>query len=413
MRNLTALGIIWATTALAQTTPMAELSGFAVLPADTFEAGQPSGQFLANGSKLPEPRFSSQPVQGFSGIQAAPNGKPNTYWLMSDNGFGTKFNSIDYLLRFHEIVLKPKTTSSEMGSVGVEKFVSLSDPDHRVPFFIINEFTQDRLLTGADFDVESFVFAADGTIWVGEEFGPYLLHFDANGKLLEAPFPTPDFGMGKDSSKDFVMSPQNPSIIASTPAPGQVSRANLGGSGGYEGLAINPSKTKLYALLEKTVVGDTPGTLRVMEFDLEGKTWKGLKGRFLLDDPGDAIGDFTVVNESEYLIIERDSGQGQTAKIKRIYKVNFEKIDSSGNLEKVLIVDLMNIADTNGLSPSSQNGIFSFPFVTIENLIVLDANTLLVANDNNYDAKGGRGTEIKDPNEFIWLKLYTPLNFSR
>jgi len=34
------------------------------------------------------------------------------------------------------------------------------------------------LLTGFDLDVESFVIAKDGTFWVGEEFGPYLLHFD-------------------------------------------------------------------------------------------------------------------------------------------------------------------------------------------------------------------------------------------
>jgi hypothetical protein len=42
------------------------------------------------------------------------------------------------------------------------------------------------VLTGADFDVESIVRAADGTYWIGDEFGPFLLHFSATGTLLEA-----------------------------------------------------------------------------------------------------------------------------------------------------------------------------------------------------------------------------------
>ena len=40
------------------------------------------------------------------------------------------------------------------------------------------------LLTGADFDVESIARMDDGSFWVGEEFGPYLLHFSAQGVLL-------------------------------------------------------------------------------------------------------------------------------------------------------------------------------------------------------------------------------------
>ena len=52
---------------------------------------------------------------------------------------------------------------------------------------------------------------------------------------------------------------------------------------------------------------------------------------------------------------------------------------------------------------------FRFPFVTIEDVLVLDANTIVVLNDNNYDAKGGRGADIKYPNEMLVLRLATPL----
>jgi myo-inositol-hexaphosphate 3-phosphohydrolase len=170
--------------------PKVTLKGFASLPADTFAEGPPSGSAITgntNGRTVP---FAKQPVQGFSGVQFADD---NSFWFLSDNGFGAKNNSADYLLRIYRI--DPSFRGAEVGGDGSAKvldFIQLSDPDRKVPFEIVNENTSDRLLTGADFDVESIAIAADGTIWIGDEFGPYLLHFDATGKLLDAPIPTPN-----------------------------------------------------------------------------------------------------------------------------------------------------------------------------------------------------------------------------
>ncbi len=402
---LIAFGILATATVLAQGLKT-ELIGYSELAADTFSTGPASGQFNANGSKAEAPRFTSQPVQGFSGIQFAANGN---YWMLSDNGFGTKYNSVDYLLRLHNVSLAAKTVGGGAGTVAVNNFIQLRDPDKKVPFIIVNENTPERLLTGFDFDPESFVIAQDGTLWIGEEFGPYLLNFDTTGKLLAAPIATPDFGAGKDPSKDLVRSPNNPGVLASSPNPGGMSVANLGGSRGYEGMAINPSKTKIYAMLEGSVTTDTAGLLRINEFDLTSKKFVGLAGFYKMEETSHAIGDFAVINDNEYLVIERDNGSGATAKFKRIYKIDLSKKDPNGIAQKELVADLMNISDTNKLAPSTKDGIFQFPFVTIENVIVLNSTTILVANDNNYDAKGGRGTEVKDPNEFIWLKLEQPL----
>ena len=55
-----------------------------------------------------------------------------------------------------------------------------------------------RLLTGADFDVESIARMDDGTFWVGEEFGPYLLHFDEQGALLRHAKDSSNFITGND-----------------------------------------------------------------------------------------------------------------------------------------------------------------------------------------------------------------------
>lgn len=404
------LALLVTTLGLAQT-PQVELVGFAALPADTFAEGPASGAYRENpGFRAARAPFSSQPVQGFSAIQFGP--QSGSYWVLSDNGFGSKANSPDYLLRLYLVTPQPRTAQGGPGTVQVNRLIQLRDPNRLVPFPILNENTPDRLLSGYDFDPESFVFAADGSLWVGDEFGPYLLHFDANGVLLDPPFATLDFGAGKDPTKEFVRAPQNPALLMNPVAPGQPSPANLATSRGFEGMTTNPARTKIYAMLEGTVAGDPVGTVRLMEFDPAAKRWVGLVGRYLFDDPAHAIGEIAVVNDNEYLVIERDSRQGAEARFKRIYKIDLTRRDANGVFAKELVADLLNITDPRGLAQSSQGGVFRFPYFTIEAVIVLDPTTLLVTNDNNYPATGGRGAEVKDVNEFIWLRLPAPLRLA-
>ncbi len=765
-------------------TTKVELVGFASLPADTFSEGPPSGQDISgNGRTGP---FPGQPVQGFSGVQFA---NSNSFYFLSDNGYGSKDNSADFLLRINRVDPNFKGTENGDGSVKVLDFIQLSDPNNKVPFSIVNEGTTERALTGADFDVESFVFDKDGSIWVGEEFGPYLLHFDATGKLLEAPIATPDQfktldgeapkvighrgasgdrpehtlesyklaiengadfiepdlvvtkdgvliarhepalailnsdgtvnfnntttdvyqhpefsdrqktvsldgneitgwfaedftldeiktlgaiqrlpfrdqsynsqfevptlkeiidlvkdeeaktgkkigiypetkhptylaeeatyvgttdkinrniselliqtlkdnnftdpsrifiqsfevgnlkdlhdrimpnagvdiplvqlldaagieldgkliesqpydlkisgdsrtygdlrtpegladvakyadgigpwkrmivsvkgtdadGDGKaddvnqdgavndadmsllppstliqdahqaglqihpytfrnedrylaadyqgkpelefqqfyqlgvdalftdfpgtgDQVRDFlsdpqnnlVRSPQNPDVLAGD------AFANLGGSKGFEGGAINASKTKLYMLLEGTVQGDPAGALRINEFDLASHKYSDQLRYYRLDNPAHAIGDFAVINDNEYLVIERDGGQGDSAQFKKIFKVDLSKTDANGYVAKEEVVDLLNIQDPNDINGDGKTT-FDFPFVTIEDVVVVDKNTILVANDNNYPFSTGRpGNDPQNPvidnNEIILLKLEKPLD---
>ncbi|HEY9641332.1 MAG TPA: glycerophosphodiester phosphodiesterase family protein, partial [Coleofasciculaceae cyanobacterium] len=165
------------------------LKSFASLPADTFAAGPASGkEIAANGRTGP---FAGQPVQGFSAVQFFDQ---DSFWFMPDNGYGAKNNSADFLLRVYRVDPSSRGTAGGDSSVKVfDQFIQLADPDKKIPFKIVNNGTSDRSLTGADFDIESLTIAADGTLWVGDEFGPYLLHFDKTGKLLEAPIATPNY----------------------------------------------------------------------------------------------------------------------------------------------------------------------------------------------------------------------------
>ncbi|MDX2231972.1 MAG: glycerophosphodiester phosphodiesterase family protein [Leptolyngbyaceae cyanobacterium bins.349] len=184
--------------------------------------------------------------------------------------------------------------------------------------------------------------------------------------------------------------------------------SNLSGSRGYEGMAINPDGSRLYPLLEGTVVGDPAGALRIHEFDPTAGQFLGLKGYYRMENPAHAIGDFTVINDNEYLVIERDNGQAAGALFKRIYKVDLSKQDANGFVEKVLVADLLNIQDPNDLNQDG-NTVYRMPFQTIEDVLVLDSKTILVANDNNYPFSIGRPPAI-DNNEIVVLELSTPLN---
>lgn len=723
------------------------LKGFASLPADTFAQGPASGKDVsANGRTGP---FSQgQPIQGFSAVQFADQ---DSFWFMADNGFGAKNNSSDFLLRVYRVDPDFRGTEAGDGSVEILDFIQLADPDQKAPFKITNEDTPERLLTGADFDVESLVVAADGTLWIGDEFGPYLLHFDSTGKLLDAPIATPnldnlktldgeapivighrgasglrpehtlaayelaieqgadyiepdlvstkdgvliarheneisgttdvadrpefadrkttktidgveytgwfaedftlaeiktlraierlpfrspffngqfeiptlqevidlaqrksaetgrtigiypetkhptyhdsiglsleeplvkilqdngldqadspvyiqsfevgnlkdlnrlidvplvqlydatDIGLdgslietqpydfvvsgdtrtyadlrtpegleevktyadgigpwkrmivsvkGTDADGDgkaddingdgvvndadksltepttlvqdahaagllvhpytfrneglylardyngdpeqeyrqfiqlgvdgyftdfpatgdkvrdqavqeLVQSPDNPAVLAGEGA------ANLARSRGFEGMAVSPDRTKLYPLLEGSVVGDPSTALRIYEFDLATQKYADeLVGYYKLESPGNAIGDFTPINDTEYLVIERDNNQAAAAKLKKIFKVDFSEQDAAGYVEKTEVSDLLNIQDPDDLNEDGSTT-FSFPFQTIEDVIVLDKDTILVANDNNYPFSVGRPPAI-DNNEILVLQL--------
>ncbi|MEA5519782.1 glycerophosphodiester phosphodiesterase family protein [Limnoraphis robusta Tam1] len=188
----------------------------------------------------------------------------------------------------------------------------------------------------------------------------------------------------------------------------EIELPNLSTSRGFEGMAYSPDLTTLYPLLEGSVTGDPENALRIYEFDVESSSYTGLVGFYPTDVPGHAIGDFTPINETEFLVIERDNNQGEAAAFKKIFKIDISQVDDNGFVEKEELVDLLNIADPDDLNGDGETT-FSFPFVTIEDVLVLDEKTILVANDNNYPFSVGRGPDI-DNNEIIQLELDEPLN---
>lgn len=385
-----------------------ELVGRSVLPAQTYRPGSaPSGYFQTGTTAVTRP-YPGQPVQGFSGTHRLADG---SYLVLSDNGFGSKTNSQDYELAVHRI--QPDTATGRTAYLGT-KFV-LSDPDRRVGWTIWRDGgcaaaaslptgytcpTPDRILTGWDFDLESMQVAKDGTFWFGDEFGPFLLHTDAQGRLLQAPIPTPG-----------VASPQNPTLAAGE-------QPNLGGSKGFEGMAISPNGKTLYPMLEGATAEDKAAglgsDLRIYEAKVdkrEGAEFTGKMWRYRMEHPGNALGDFIAVNAHEFLVLERDNGAGATARFKAVFRIDLRDRDRDGYVDKELLVNLMAVPDPKNLG--GMGAFFTFPFVTIEDVEIIDEHTIAVMNDNNFPGTGGRSTTEPDNNEYIEIRLDQPLDVDR
>ncbi|MGM9490826.1 esterase-like activity of phytase family protein [Ideonella sp. YS5] len=395
------------------------LAGWAVMPADTFAPGPTSGQFVSDANGRDLPLVGQQPVQGFSAVLPGP--VAGTFMVMPDNGFGTKANSPDALLRLYTlrpdfrlwdgnaltgsaaVVPVDRDSGVALPTFDERSFITLHDPNHRIGFTTVAErkfypyagtgpgspdipvdkaIRRKRLLTGSDFDIESVRRDRQGRLWFGDEFGPFLLQANAQGKVLQREIPMPG-----------VMSPDNPYLDGGV--------ANIGSSRGFEGMAIDAAGRTLFTLLEGTVAGDPARSLRINAFDIRSAAYTGEQWLYKLDPQGTNIGDMTAVNDHQFLVIERNGTE--TPRFKKIFLIDLDVVDGEGFVGKTELVDLMNVADPHDLNQDGQS-VFTFPFVTIEDVLVLDAKTLLVINDNNYPGSS-RDAGIPDPTEFLRIVL--------
>lgn len=358
--------------------------------------------------------LNGQPMQGFSGIKAM---EDDTFWSLSDNGFGNKLNSTDAMLMLHHLRI-----DWEAGKVQALKTLFMSDPDHKAPFPIVMEGSATRYLTGGDFDVESIQPVADG-FWVGEEFGPYILKFDTAGKLTDV--------IATMVDGEPVVSPDNPALTLQGDPSKKAPAFNLKRSGGYEGLALSKDGTRLYGLLEGPIWADSESVeqadgrpaLRIIELDAASKAWTGRSWLYPLAEGGEAIGDFNMLDEKTALVIERDNGAGTVdkacadpknpqpdcfavgSKVKRIYKIAMDDENVGGAVRKIGYIDLLKIADPdNRKRQGGGEGFYDMPFVTIENVDRVDATHIIVGNDNNLPFSAGRSLDRADDNEFVLLE---------
>ncbi len=374
------------------TTPQKDpvLEGRAKLSALHQADGPDSGKDAFDGNGQTHP-FNGQVIPGFSGVVEIGDG---TFYGLPDNGFGSKTNSSDFRLRIYQVKPNWETAATaknpeNVGGIEVLHQIDLKDPERKITWPIVNNDNDDRLLTGADFDPESIVQASDGSFWIGEEFGPYILHFSADGTLLHAPYPHPG-----------VKSPSNPTLSADE-------KPNLRNSKGFEAMATNGRY--LYPIFEGYLDDAEDKRERIVsQFDTETGEYTGATWTYVAESEDALIGDAFLTKDGRLLVLERDDSLGSDAALKKVFEVrNFGDVEASTTLQKHLMADLLNIANPGRIgmvSDARAYGVgdpFAFALRSVETIIQLEDGRYLTALDNNFPGDDGRYRGKPDDTEMI------------
>lgn len=340
----------------AQAAP-STLIGWAALPAGTLADGPQAGQKLkgptTNGLKTP---FGSQPVGNI--VSIIPGDFANSWLVLSDSNFDNANNSSDYLMRIYTVEVSWHDANGGDGSAAIVDWLNLTDPGKKVPKAIRNGNDPSRPLSGGDFNPRALARLGDGTFWIAEATGPSLLHFANNGQLLDAP-------------------------IA------------LSGAGALQGMSKLPDNKTL------VVAQKSGANVSVRAFDTGARALGGAV-TFPLSGGGNNFSGMAMVNDHQAVVIEQDNRQGGAAQFKQVFLLDLQ------SSSKTPVADLLNISDPNGVG--GQGSVFKFPFGDIAAIYPMDAQTLVIANDNNVPFGSGRNPGQADNTEYIAVQIGQPLS---
>ncbi|MGX7678098.1 esterase-like activity of phytase family protein [Jatrophihabitans sp. DSM 45814] len=155
------------------------------------------------------------------------------------------------------------------------------------------------------YDSEGLVALPDGSFWVSDEYGPFITHFDKNGRQI-----------GRLSPFD-----------ASLPA----ELANRVPNKGMEGLTITPDGKTLVGMMQSALQQpDLPAsvkpanvtTLRIVTYDL--KSHATHEYLYLLDNPktnAGAVSEITALSNTTFVVDERD-GKFEPNAFKKLFKID-------------------------------------------------------------------------------------------
>jgi hypothetical protein len=244
----------------------------------------------------------------------------DVYYSLGDRGPGG--GTIPYETRVQKFSLDVNPTTGIISNFNLLKtipFTRNGKPYNGLNPSLLNG---DVGALGLSFDPEGFAVGPTGNFFVSDEYGPSIYEFRKNGSFLRA-FDTPDNLIPRDSSGNLNFVDDDEIIVTGR----QDNR-------GFEGLALSPDGTKLFAILQDPLVnegdgsdGTTSRNLRIAEFDtatgesiaqyiyqLEdiadvNNRIPGTDNDFENDDQGRSIGvsSITALNDHEFLVIERDN----------------------------------------------------------------------------------------------------------
>jgi len=261
-------------------------------------------------------------------------------------------------------------------------------------------------------DSEGLVALNDGTFWVSDEYGPHIVHFDANGNEIERISPVKvDTGNRK------------------IPAVFERRWANRG----MEGLAITPDETTLVGIMQSTLYNPSKNDVsdftitRIVTFNLATAATK----QFLYkqDKAKNSNSEITALSNTEFLVIERDGlfqGTDSSAQ-KFIYKIDisdatdisgdsFESLDGILINEKTIEQNTWEELTAANIIPVSKNLVIdvistlgSYPHEKMEGIWLINETTIGILNDDDFAVTGTDNLDQKilpGTNDIDQNKLY-------
>ena len=248
------------------------------------------------------------------------------------------------------------------------------------------------------FDPESIRVANDGeSVFISDEYGPYVYQFDRRTGTRIAVFTLPNrFAVGKPDSIGVDEINGN--------ASGRVANK------GIEGLAITPDGRTLVGILQSSLLQDggaNGSTTRIVTIDIETGVVAHEYG-YRLDNIGTAadpkyatVSDLLALNDHEFLVDERDGqglGDDSAASLKRLYKINLDGAVDVGAISdpvvlgscavsKSLFLDIVNVLTSGPLGMSAADIPVKLEGLAFGENVVIDGvvkHTLYVSNDNDF-----------------------------
>ncbi len=185
------------------------------------------------------------------------------------------------------------------------------------------------------YDLEGIALHREGGYWLvsegddreGQEKPNILIRVNASGEVQEEIFLPED-------------------------AAGQITRF------GFEGVTTNAEGTKVYIAIQREFEGDPEHQVRIAEYDPATKSWAYFSYPLDTDNVDGWVGLSEIAREEDgsLVLLERDNQGGvngaANARVKRIYRVSLDGVNSGDVLEKTLVVDLLK--DHNWLEEKAE-----------------------------------------------------------
>jgi hypothetical protein len=243
------------------------------------------------------------------------SGRDNVYYALPDRGPGD--GSARYHCRWQMIELKPPVGSGSSGSGRVVGTTLLWAKDGKPLIGASTAFDPKSSDRNHRFDPEAIRLGPTGSLYISDEYGPYIYEFDSTGHQIRALDVPARYSIAHPSASKEEEVANNHS--------GRVANA------GFESLATSTDGKRVYALIQLPLLQDSQRTKK-------GKT-KGLNCRLLeitlangatreflypLEDAGTRTCEMLAIDDHRFLVIERDSKGGQDAAFKKIFKIDID-----------------------------------------------------------------------------------------